>query len=173
MIEDKSQHQSAHKGNTAFASQPVLNHSAVFKKWTALSRKDYVIILCLAILLLVLFAATVYMNPLEFFHVISKEQFQALGQMEQGDLRKMIKEILKQPFENNPAIVFLRDAGWNSVWAFLCLLPQMIFGVLVVFFPLFFVFNAISKREVKEMMKLWDTLPEQQQLDNQFLNRTQ
>ncbi|WP_375640895.1 hypothetical protein [Bartonella sp. AA168HLJHH] len=173
MIEDKSQHQSAHKGNTAFASQPVLNQCAVFKKWTALSRKDYVIILCLAILLLVLFAATVYMNPLEFFHVISKEQFQALGQMEQGDLRKMIKEILKQPFENNPAIVFLRDAGWNSVWAFLCLLPQMIFGVFVVFFPLFFVFNAISKREVKEMMKLWDTLPEQQQLDNQSLNKTQ
>ncbi|WP_375707379.1 hypothetical protein, partial [Bartonella sp. AA1HLJMS] len=159
MIEDKSQQQSAHEGNTAFASQLMLNHSAAFKKWTALSRKDYVIILCLAILLLVLFAATIHMSPLEFFHVISKEQVQILGQMEQGDFRKMMKEILKQPFENNPAIVFLYGVGWNGVWAFLCLLPQMIWGCLVVFFPLFFVFNAISKRDVKEMIKLWDTLP--------------
>ncbi|WP_375656426.1 hypothetical protein [Bartonella sp. CM120XJJH] len=173
MIEDKSQQQSAHEGNTAFAPQPVLDQSAVFKKLTALSRKDYVIILCLAILLLVLFAATVYMSPLEFFHIVSKEQFQALEEMKPGELRNMMKEILKQPFENNPAVLFLRDAGWNSVWAFLCFLPQMIFCCLVVCFPLFFILNAISKRDVKEMMKLWDTLPEQQQLNNQTLNRTQ
>ncbi|WP_375660621.1 hypothetical protein [Bartonella sp. CL71SXKL] len=173
MIEDKSQHQSIHEGNTAFASQPGVNQSAVFKKWTALSRRDYVIILCWAIPLLVLFAATVYMSPLEFFHIISKEQLQALEKMEQGDLRKMTKEILKQPFENNPAVLFLRNVGWNGVWACLCFLPQMIWFCLVLFFPFFFVFNAISKRDVKEMMKLWDTLPEQQQLDNQSLNRTQ
>ncbi|WP_375650507.1 hypothetical protein [Bartonella sp. OT172YNZD] len=166
MIKDKSQHQSVHEGNTAFVSQPVLDQSAAFKKWMVLSTNDYVIICCLAILLLVLFAATVYMNPLNFFYVISREQFQAMGKTKQEDLQGMI-----QGFIRFPAIEFLRNVGWNSVWAFLCLLPQMVLAVLVVFFPLFSIFNAILKRDVKEMMKLWETLPEQQQLDNQSLNK--
>ncbi|WP_375640319.1 hypothetical protein [Bartonella sp. MM55XZML] len=166
MIEDKSQQQSAHKGDKAFVSQPVLDQSATFKKWMALSTGDYIIICCLAILLLVLFSASVYMRPLEFFHIMSKEQLQALGKMKQEDFQEM-----SQSFIQIPAIEFLRNFGWNGVWAFLCLLPQIIFGVLFVLFPLFSIFNAISKRDAKEMMKLWDTLPEQQQLDNQSLNK--
>ncbi|WP_375636891.1 hypothetical protein [Bartonella sp. AP152HLJHH] len=166
MIEDKSQHQSAHKGDKAFVSQPVLDQSEAFKKWTALSTGDYIIICCLAILLLVLFSASAYMNPLEFFHIMSKEQLQALGKMKQEDFQEM-----SQSFIQIPAIEFLRNFGWNGVWAFLCLLPQIIFGVLFVLFPLFSIFNAISKRDAKEMMKLWETLPEQQQLDNQSLNK--
>ncbi|WP_375672765.1 hypothetical protein [Bartonella sp. CL45QHWL] len=166
MIEDKSQHQSAHKRDKAFVSQSVLNQSATFKKWMMLSTSDYIIICCLAILLLVLFSASAYMSPLEFFHVISKEQLQALGQMKQEDLQNM-----SQSFIWVPAIEFLRNLGWNGVWAFLCLLPQMIFGVLFGFFPLFSIFNAIFKRDAKEMMLQWETLPEQQQLDNQSLNK--
>ncbi|WP_375647091.1 hypothetical protein [Bartonella sp. AA56HLJMS] len=166
MIEDKSQHQFAHKGDKAFVSQPVLDQSEAFKKLTALSTGDYIIICCLAILLLVLFSASAYMRPLEFFHVISKEQLQALGKMKQEDFQEM-----SQSFIQIPAIEFLRNFGWNGVWAFLCLLPQIIFGVLFVLFPLFSIFNAISKRDAKEMMKLWETLPEQQQLDNQSLNK--
>ncbi|WP_375684595.1 hypothetical protein [Bartonella sp. AP1QHHD] len=166
MIEDKSQHQSAHKGDKAFVSQPVLDQSATFKKWMMLSTGDYIIICCLAILLFVLFSASAYMNPLEFFHIMSKEQLQALGKMKQEDFQEM-----SQSFIQIPAIEFLRNFGWNGVWAFLCLLPQIIFGVLFVLFPLFSIFNAISKRDAKEMMKLWDTLPEQQQPDNQSLNK--
>ncbi|WP_375668904.1 hypothetical protein [Bartonella sp. MR168JLCBS] len=166
MIEDKSQHQSTRKGDKAFVSKPVLDQCAVFKKWMALSTGDYIIICCLAILLLMLFSASAYMSPLEFFHIMSKEQFQALGQMKQEDFQEM-----SQSFIQIPAIEFLRNFGWNSVWAFLCLLPQMIFGVLFGLFPLFSIFNAISKRDVKEMMKLWETLPEQQQLNNQSLNK--
>ncbi|WP_375706935.1 hypothetical protein [Bartonella sp. AA126HLJHH] len=172
MIEDKSQHQSAHKGDKAFVSQPVLDQSEAFKKLTALSTGDYIIICCLAILLLVLFSASAYMDPLEFFHVISKEQLQALGQMKQESLQERLQESLKHPFQN-PIIQHVLDAGWNSVWAFLCFLPQIIFGVLFGFCPLFFVFNAVFKRDVKEMMLQWETLPEQQQLDNQSLNRRQ
>ncbi|WP_375673229.1 hypothetical protein [Bartonella sp. TS82HLJMH] len=172
MIRDKSQHQSAHEGNKAFVSKPVLDQSATFKKWMALSTSDYIIICCLAILLLVLFSATVYMSPLEFFHIMSKEQLQVLRQMKQESFQEIIQESLKHPFKN-PIIEHLLDAGWNSVWAFLCFLPQMIFGVLFGLFPLFFVFNAIFKRDVKEIMMQWETLPEQQQLDNQSLNRRQ
>ncbi|WP_375682709.1 MULTISPECIES: hypothetical protein [unclassified Bartonella] len=166
MIEDKSQHQSAHKGDKAFVSQPVLDQSATFKKWMALSTGDYIIICCLAILLLVLFSASAYMDPLEFFHIISKEQLQALGKMKQEDLQEM-----SQIFIQIPAIEFLRNLGWNGVWAFLCLLPQIIFGFLFGLFPLFSIFNAIFKRDAKEMMLQWENLPEQKQLNNQSLNK--
>ncbi|WP_375677005.1 MULTISPECIES: hypothetical protein [unclassified Bartonella] len=166
MIEDKSQHQSAYKGDKAFVSQPVLDQSEAFKKWMALSTGDYIIICCLAILLLVLFSASAYMSPLEFFHVISKEQLQALGKMKQEDFQEM-----SQSFIQIPAIEFLRNLGWNGVWAFLCLLPQIIFGFLFGLFPLFSIFNAIFKRDAKEMMLQWENLPEQKQLDNQSLNK--
>ncbi|WP_375685790.1 hypothetical protein, partial [Bartonella sp. TT110JLCBS] len=132
MIEDKSQHQFAHKGDKAFVSQPVLDQSATFKKWMMLSTSDYIIICCLAILLLVLFSASAYMSPLEFFHVISKEQLQALGKMKQEDLQNM-----SQSFIWVPAIDLIRNLAWTGVWAFFCLLPQMIFGFLFGLFPPF------------------------------------
>ncbi|WP_039758386.1 hypothetical protein [Bartonella queenslandensis] len=169
MIKDQSQQQSTHEGED-FISQSVSDQLAAFKKGMVLSTKDYVIIFCLAILLLVLFVATTYMQPWEFFHVISNEQFQEMGKMKQEDIQKMFQANLEQPF--NPIIGYLRDAGWNSVWAFLCLMPQMIFGVLLVFFPLFFVFLAIVKRDVKQMMLLWETVSEPQQRDKQSFDRT-
>lgn len=170
MIKDQSQQQSTDEGK-GFISQSVLDQSAAFKKGMLLSTKDYVIIFCLAILLLVLFVATTYMQPWDFFHVISKEQLQEMGKMKQEDIQKMFQENLEQPFKS-PIIGYLRDAGWNSVWAFLCFIPQVIFGILFGFFPLFFVFLAMVKRDVKEMMLLWETVSEPQQLDNQSFDRT-
>ncbi|QEE12742.1 hypothetical protein MNL01_07370 [Bartonella krasnovii] len=160
MKKDQSQQKPAREG-TAFISQSMLEQSAAFKKGMVLSTKDYVIICCLAILLLVLFAISLFMKPWEFFQ-ISKEQLQA---MKYQDFQEMIQESLLQPFQNNPAIEFLRHVGWNSVWAFLCFVPQIILGVLLVCFPLFSIFLAIFKRDVKEMMQLWETLPKQQQPD--------
>ncbi|WP_212112417.1 hypothetical protein [Bartonella queenslandensis] len=167
MIKDQSQQQSTDEGK-GFISQSVLDQSAAFKKGMLLSTKDYVIIFCLAILLLVLFVAITYMQPWDFFHVISKEQLQEMGK--QG-FDKLLQESLIRSFQNNPAIEYLRNVGWNSVWAFLCFVPQVIFGALILFFPLFSIFNAILKRDVKEMMLLWETVPEQQRLDNQSLDK--
>ncbi|WP_273783398.1 hypothetical protein [Bartonella sp. AU15XJBT] len=170
MMRDQSQHPSVHEGNEAFVSKPLSDQLADFKKGMPLSTKDYVIICCLAILLFGLFAASTYMQPWEFFHVISKEQFQAMAKMKQEDIQKMFQENLAQPFKS-PIIGYVRDAGWNSVWAFLCLMPQIILGVLFAFFPLFFILLAMVKRDVKQMMQLWETEPEPQQLDNQSFDR--
>ncbi|WP_144754502.1 hypothetical protein [Bartonella saheliensis] len=160
MIKDQSQQPSAYE-KKAFVSQSILDQSAAFKKGMVLSTKDYVIICCLAILLLVLFIAAVSMTPWELFH-ISKEQLQA---MKHQDFQEALQESLLQPFQNNPAIEFLRHVGWNSIWAFLCFVPQIILGVLLVCFSLFSIFLAIFKRDVKEMMQLWEILPKQQQPD--------
>ncbi|PIT68128.1 hypothetical protein [Bartonella tribocorum] len=168
MIKDQSQQQSTYEGNEAFISQSVSDQWAAFKKGMALSTKDYVIICCLAIFLLVLFVATTYMQPWDFFHVISNEQFQEMGKK---NFQEIIQESLQNPFKNS-IIGYVRDAGWNSVWAFLCLMPQMIVGVLFAFFPFFFVLLAMVKRDVKQMLLLWETVSEPQQLDNQSFDRT-
>ncbi|WP_254492414.1 hypothetical protein [Bartonella sp. B1099] len=164
MIKDQSQQPSACE-EKAYISQSELDQSAAFKKAMVLSTKDYVIICCLAILLLVLFVAAVSMDPWEVFQ-ISKEQLQA---MKQQNFQEAMRESLQNPLKN-PIIEHLRDAGWKSVWAFVCFMPSMIFGALAGFFPLFSIFHAIFKRDVKEMMQLWETVPEQQPLDNQSLN---
>ncbi len=160
MMRDQSQQKPAREG-TAFISQSVLEQSAAFKKGMVLSTKDYVIICCLAILLLVLFVTSLSMKPWEFFD-ISKEQLQA---MESQSFQEMTQNSFK-----NPIIENLRDAGWKGVWAFLCFIPSIILSSLVIFFPLFFILLAIFKRDVKEMMQLWETVSEQQPLDNQSLD---
>lgn len=160
MIQNQSQQPSTCE-EKAYISQSELDQSDAFKKAMVLSTKDYVIICCLAILLLVLFAATVYMKPWEFFQ-FSKEQLQA---MKQQNFQEEMQNLFK-----NPLIEQLRDGGWKSVWAFVCFIPSMIFGSLFVFFPLFFIFLAMVKRDVKEMMQLWETVSEQQPFDNQSLN---
>ncbi|WP_273758522.1 hypothetical protein [Bartonella sp. AU55XJBT] len=160
MIKDQSQQSSACE-EKVFGSQSVLGQSAAFKKWMVLSTKDYVIICCLAILLLVLFATSLSTKSWEIFD-IPKEQLQA---MKHQNFQEMIQNSFK-----NPIIEHLRDAGWKGVWAFLCFIPSIILSSLVIFFPLFFIFLAIFKRDVKEMMQLWETVSEQQPLDNQSLN---
>ncbi|WP_245407063.1 hypothetical protein [Bartonella tribocorum] len=170
MIKDQSQQPSAH-GEKAFISQSVLDQSVAFKKWMVLSTKDYVIICGLAILLLVLFFATNDIQTWEFFHVISTEQFQKMAKMKQEDIQKMFQENLEPPFKNS-IIGYVRDAGWNSVWDFLYFMPKMILGVLFSFFPFFFILLAMVKRDVKEMMQLWEIVPEPQKLDNQSFDRT-
>ncbi|WP_273721670.1 MULTISPECIES: hypothetical protein [unclassified Bartonella] len=130
-----------------------------FKKSLALSTKDYVIICCLAVILLVFFAAMAYINPLEYFHVISKEQFEAIAQ---ENLRAMGQEnIGKQVFEAGALlqkhfIELWRAAGWNGVWALICCIPIAIFGFVFGFFPLLFIFCAVLKREVKGMIQQWE-----------------
>ncbi|WP_208440009.1 hypothetical protein [Bartonella raoultii] len=151
MIKDQSQQPSAYE-KKAFVSQSILDQSAAFKKSMVLSTKDYVIICCLAILLLVLLAISLSMTPWELFH-ISKEQLQA---MKHQNFQEAIQDSFK-----NPLIEHLRDGGWKSVWAFVCLIPSMILGTLIVFFPLFFIFLAMVKRDVKEMIQLWKTVSEQ------------
>ncbi|WP_139412392.1 hypothetical protein [Bartonella mastomydis] len=160
MIQDQSQQPSACE-EKAYISQSELDQLAAFKKAMALSTKDYVIICCVAILLLVLFATSLSMKPWEFFQ-FSKEQLQA---MKQQNFQEEMQNLFK-----NPLIEQLRDGGWKSVWAFVCFIPSMIFGSLFVFFPLFFIFLAMVKRDVKQMMQLWETVPEQQPFDNQSLN---
>ncbi|WP_246257450.1 hypothetical protein [Bartonella gabonensis] len=132
MIREQSQQPSSCKGK-AFVSQSVLDQSAAFKKQMVLSTKDYVIIFCLAILLLVLFAATVYMKPWEIFQ-ISKEQLQ---EMQQQNFQEAMRESLK-----NPIIEQLPDGEWKSVWTFVCFIPSMIFGSLFVFFSTLFYFSC-------------------------------
>ncbi|WP_142416078.1 hypothetical protein [Bartonella massiliensis] len=173
MIKDKSQSQSIHEGNKAFISQPIISQAmlhqlSAFKKGMGLSTKDYVIICGLAILLLVLFAAVISMKPWELFHIISNEQLQA---MKQQNFQELMQESLIGTLHNNPAIEFLRNAGWKSVWFFLCFLPQIILGVLSVFFPLFSLFHAILKRDVKEMMQQWETVSKQQYPGKQSLDK--
>ncbi|EJF82532.1 hypothetical protein MCU_01414 [Bartonella elizabethae Re6043vi] len=161
MMRDQSQQPSANEGE-AFSSKSVLDQSAAFKKAMLLSTKDYVIICCVAILLLVLVATSLSMKPWEFFQ-ISKEQLQA---MKQQNFQEAMQNLFK-----NPLIERLRDGGWKSFWTFVCFMPSMILSVLFAFFPLFFILLAMIKRDVKEITQLWETVPEQQQpLDNQSLN---
>ncbi|EJF87764.1 hypothetical protein [Bartonella rattimassiliensis] len=145
MITGKSHHKAGDMQQEAdFVLKPVLNHSKLMRP----STKDYIIIVCLAIILLALVGIMIYMKPLEFFHIISKEEAQAIAQQ---NFQEITQESLKKTQDS--IIKHLHSVGWNSVWAFLCLLPQMILGFLLVGFPLFFILLAMVKREVKEMMQ--------------------
>ncbi len=136
-----------------------------FKKALALSTKDYIIIFCLTVILLVFLIAMAYINPIEYFHVMSKEQ---LAVMAQESLRAMRQENIGNQFFETAALFqnyiteLWRAAGWNGVWALLCLIPQNIFGVLFGFFPLLFIFRVVLKREVKEMIQQWEKSPQLQ-----------
>ncbi|GAA4664712.1 hypothetical protein GCM10023262_11860 [Bartonella pachyuromydis] len=130
-----------------------------FKKALALSTKDYVIIFCLTVIFLLFLAAMAYINPLEYFHVFSKEQFEAMAQ---ESLRAMgQKNVGKQFFETSALLQkhFIElwwAAGWNGVWSFLCCIPIAIFVFFFGFFPLLFIFRAALKREIKEMIQQWE-----------------
>ncbi|MCZ2158724.1 hypothetical protein NPX99_05480 [Bartonella sp. 220] len=131
-----------------------------FKNKMVLSTKDYVIICCLAVIALIAVATTIYMKPLEFFHVISKEQFKDIIQevpqemfSKNLDAPSFQKNFQQQLYVIQHVIELWRAAGWNGVWAFVCLFPQIILGCLIAFFPFIFFLRAILKRELKRVLQ--------------------
>lgn len=172
MTIDKTQHESFQKqGKKAFVSQGALQGALdkesellFLKKWMALSMGDTVIIFCLAVVFLVHVAAIIYINPLEFFHVLPKEQFQ---EMVQEGVQKSFLENLKIFFEGQGSLSgarleeLWRAAGWNGVFAFICFIPHTIFGYLVGLFPGIFILHIMLNRALKEMFQhLEKSLPE-------------
>lgn len=161
MTIDKPQHGSLHREAAVVSGQAFDKASKLFsfKNSLALSTKDYVIIFCLTVIFLLFFATMAYINPLEYFHVISKEQFEAIAQ---ESLRAMSqKDVGKQFFEASALlqkhfIELWRAAGWNGVWAFICCIPIAIFVFFFGFFLLLFIFRAVLKREVKGMIQQWE-----------------
>ncbi|WP_156851442.1 hypothetical protein [Bartonella refiksaydamii] len=160
MTIDKTQHESFQKQDgTAFVSQGELDKESkllFFKKWMVLSPRDTVVIFCLAVILLVLVVAIGYLNPLSFFHVISQEQLQAMAQ---ENFQKSFIENLKIFFEGQGSLSgahleeLWRAAGWNGVFAFICSLPNTIFGYLVGLFPGIFILHIMLNRALKEMFQ--------------------
>lgn len=59
-----------------------------------------------------------------------------------------------------------RAAGWNGVWAFICLLPQGLLGCLIGFFPFIVFLRAILKRELKGMIQQLEQSIEQQKTND-------
>lgn len=163
---DKSQHESFQKqGDTAFVSQGVLGKESrlfFFKNKMVLSTKDYIIIFCLAVLALIAVAATAYMQPLDFFHVISNEQLQAIIQQKpQGTFLENLKKLSQGQFLSGVDMIEMwRAAGWNGVWAFLCLLPEVILGCFIVFFPSILFLHITLKRDLKQLIQQLEKSPE-------------
>ncbi|WP_273721323.1 MULTISPECIES: hypothetical protein [unclassified Bartonella] len=127
-----------------------------FKKALALSTKDYVVICCLAVLLLGGVVAITYIKPLEYFHVLSREKLMA---MVQENLHKtpleFFKDLILPSFSSSGMAIqeLWHAAGWNGVWAFICFIPQEIFGITTTLFPVILVFHFLLDRELKEMIQ--------------------
>lgn len=161
MTIDKPQHGSLDSEAVVVSGQAFDKASKLFsfKKSLALSTKDYAIIFCLTVILLVFFAAMAYyINPMEYsyapeeqFAVIAQESLRAMGQENIGKQAFETSALLQKHF-----IELLRAAGWNGVWFFLCCIPIAIVACFLVYFPLLFIFRAVVKREVKEMIQQWE-----------------
>ncbi len=166
MCMNKSQHQSL-QGEAAVASQGMCGKESQlssFRKALFLSKKDYVILFHLSLLALVFVIAVGYIKPLEFFHVVSQEQLKAMFQENtHKTLLENLKDLTLAQFSLGGMSMaeFLRAAGWNGVWAFLCMMLQAIFGITGVLFPLVFVFHFILNRELKEMIQKLEKSSEQ------------
>ncbi|WP_345097177.1 hypothetical protein [Bartonella acomydis] len=164
MTIDKSQHESLNS-RVPVASCSVFEKAAKLfslKKAMTLSTKDYVVICCLAVLFLALCAAIAYITPLEYFHVLSRETLMAMVQenLHKGFLEKFQDLVLPQLSPHGMAIQKLWfAAGWNGVWAFLCLLPQTIFEIITVLFPVLLVCHFFLNHELKEMIQQWEKSP--------------
>ncbi|WP_273760608.1 hypothetical protein [Bartonella sp. ML70XJBT.G] len=160
MTIDKPQHGSLASEAAIVSGQAFDKASKLFsfKKALALSTKDYVVICCLAILLLGGVVAVTYIKPLEYFHVLSREKLMA---MVQENLHKtpleFFKDLILPSFSSSGMAIqeLWHAAGWNGVWAFLCLLPQTILEVVEVLFPVILVFHFLLDRELKEMIQQW------------------
>ncbi|WP_019219518.1 hypothetical protein [Bartonella florencae] len=166
MTIDKPQDGSLKRGE-AVAARGAFDKAAklfFFKKAMALSTKDYVIICCLAVLLLLFFVLIAFINPIKYFQVISEGQFKALA----DSLQRLTQATVVQQIFAESAIIqthvieLCYAAGWNGFWAFLCFMPVIIFACALMFFPLFFIFSAVLKRELKEMIQQWEKAPKLQ-----------
>ncbi|MBB5074459.1 hypothetical protein HNQ69_001602 [Bartonella callosciuri] len=81
---DKPQHESFQaQSESVFVLQAMLEKRfklLSFKKAMLFSKKDNLIIFCISFIALVFFVAVISLKPLEFFHVVSKWQLQAMAQ---------------------------------------------------------------------------------------------
>ncbi|WP_409361124.1 hypothetical protein ACRPOS_007520 [Bartonella heixiaziensis] len=133
-----------------------------FKKAMNLSLRDYIKIFCISLFVLAISAALYYMDPVNWFHVISSEQ---MKEMIQKQLQESFFEFLKTlslqqaQVQTTDMEVLWRAAGWNGVWAFLFLLPNAIIGYFVSLFPLVFILHRILNRELNEMIQQLEELP--------------
>ncbi|UNE53940.1 hypothetical protein [Bartonella machadoae] len=158
MTTDEPQQQSLQqRGGADFVSPSTFAKESrllAFKDKMTLSTKDYVILFFLSLIILVFVVIVACIRPMELFHVVSKEQAEAIFQ---ESLHKTLLENLKNMFlmgfsssEMN-MIELYRAAGWNSVWAYLFMMPQFIFMAPLSLFPLVVVLRLMLKRELKDM----------------------
>ncbi|WP_246464878.1 hypothetical protein [Bartonella phoceensis] len=134
-----------------------------FKKAMLFSRKDYVMIFCISFIVLAVSAAIIYIKPLEFFHVISKEQLQEINQKRlQGAFLENLKDFVFGQISLGGVHVekLWRAAGWNGVKALICFLPQVIFGISQMLFPVILIFHFLLDFDLKEMLQQLEKLPE-------------
>ncbi|WP_240532119.1 hypothetical protein [Bartonella birtlesii] len=123
-----------------------------FKEAMIFSIKDYVIVFCISCIVVVV----VYSNFMKFFHGLSEEQ---LMEMLHKNFHGTFLENLKGLFLGQIAWdeIYKRElwntASWESVWAFICLIPQMIFGTFQILFPIIFVFHFILHGALKDMIQ--------------------
>lgn len=125
------------------------------KKTSALSIKDYLIIGALSFIMVVV----MYSNFMKLFYGLSEEQLMAIFQK---NFPGTFLENLRYLFLGQIALdeIYMRElwstAGWGSVWNFICLIPQMIFGIAQILFPIIFVFYFMLKGELQEMVQQWE-----------------
>ncbi|WP_273782788.1 hypothetical protein [Bartonella sp. ML69XJBT] len=163
---DKSQDEQQQvfvRSDTAVVSQGVFDQkSKLFscKKTSVLSTKDYLIIGALSLIVVVV----IYNNFMKCFHGLSEEQFTAMIQKNfHGTFLENLKDLFLGQISWDG--IYMQElwsrAGWESVWAFICLIPQMLFGIAQILFPIIFVFHFMLKGELQEMVQQVEKSPEE------------
>ncbi|EJF83716.1 hypothetical protein [Candidatus Bartonella washoeensis] len=135
-----------------------------FKEAMNLSLRDYIKIFCISVIALVVFTAVSYMDPLQWFHVISSEQMKEMAQRQlPGSFLEFFKTLSLQQVQIQAADIeaLWRAAGWNGVLAFLFFLPNTIIGYFIFLFPLIFILHRILNRELNEMIQQLEKFPAQ------------
>ncbi|WP_019219512.1 hypothetical protein [Bartonella florencae] len=154
MIIEKSQYGSLQSEGAVVLQEKCDKASQLssFKKALLLSMKDYALIFCVSLIVVIV----LYSNFMKFFHGLSEEQLTA---MIQKNFHGTFLENLKNFFLGQMALdeIYIRElwatAGWESVWHFLCLIPQMIFGILQILLPIIFVFHFLLHDTLKDMIQ--------------------
>ncbi|WP_345119212.1 hypothetical protein [Bartonella pachyuromydis] len=98
------------------------------------------------------------------FHGLSEEQFTAMVQKNfHGTFLENLKDLFLGQISWDE--IYRRElwnrAGWGSVWNFICLIPQMLFGIAQILFPIIFVFYFMLKGELQEMLPQCEKSPEE------------
>lgn len=150
------------RSDTAVVSQGAFDQKSDFslKKTSALSIKDYLIIGALSFIVVV----ALYSNFMKCFHELSEEQLTAMFQKNfHGTFLENLKDLFLGQMSWDE--IYRRElwsrAGWESVWNFICLIPQMLFGIAQILFPIIFVFHFMLKDELKEMVQHCEKSPEE------------